>query len=131
MASRAGAFALVIGGSVIAYSAFTKRSVIDTILMRPSPGSISNDGGSPNTQTVAVAGNAYTGGGIRAQVLQYAEQSINSPSGTYEYDENRPYPRNLFGPPTPVKTDCSGWVTLVYKAAGAKDPNNQIGRAHV
>lgn len=132
MASKTGAYALVVGGVVIAYSAVTKRSVIDTLLMRPSPGNISQTESTAAAAAQATSGTMTGGvylagdqavGGLRQAVLQAASQAIDSPNGTYEYDEVRPYPPNLFGPPIPVKTDCSGFVTLCYKYAGAPDPN--------
>jgi len=127
MASKAGAYALVVGGAVIAYSAFTKRSVFDTLTMRHSPGSITSDGttsGSSNGENVSteIDPDTYTGG-VRQAVLEYALQAINEPTGTYEYDKIRPYPSSLFTGSIPRKTDCSGYVTLCYKAAGAADPN--------
>jgi NlpC/P60 family len=128
VASKTGAYVLVVGGVVVAYSAITKRSVIDTILMRPSPGNITSPASGSQNQATGMPGNVQVDpntqvGGIRQAILDAAVQSINEPRGTYYYDEVRPYPGSLYGPPIPVTTDCSGWVTLVYKQAGAMDPN--------
>jgi hypothetical protein len=42
----------------------------------------------------------------------------------FEYAEVRPMPGSLFGKP-PIKTDCSGFATLCYKAANVVDPNGE------
>jgi hypothetical protein len=120
MPDRAGALAIVVGGSVIAYSAFTRRSVIDTLLMKPIPAATSSD-----TDSTASGDNGTTDtvyGGLRGAIVAAAEKAVNEPAGTYTYDEIRPYPPNLYKP-APVTTDCSGFVTLCYKTAGAADPN--------
>lgn len=133
MASKAGAYVAVLAGGIAVYSAFEHKRIIDVLLMRPStlPTTSTNQSGDTSYDTTGQAAtttavsfdpNSYSGG-VRDAVCLAAQQALNEPSGTYEYDEVRPYPSSLFGPPLPVKTDCSGFATLCYKAAGAPDPN--------
>ncbi len=100
------------------YAAFTHKRVIDVLLMRGST--------LPATPTapagVDTVGGVYAGG-VRQMVVDAAVQACNEPEGTYEYDKIRPYPPNLYGPPIPVRTDCSGYAILCYKEGGAPDPN--------
>lgn len=59
--------------------------------------------------------------GIRGRIVAAAQKALAN-RGNYPYAEVRPIPTSLFGTP-PIVTDCSGFVTLCYKAAGAPDPN--------
>lgn len=113
----------------MAYSAFTHKRVIDVLLMRPSTlpqnnstpqgtGGITGTGGS-----VVATGSMTNTTSLRQAICGAAVQAANEPQGTYEYDGVRPYPPNLFGPPTPVKLDCSSFFTLCYKYGRAPDPN--------
>lgn len=134
MASKTGAYVAVLAGGVMAYSAFTHKRIIDVLLMRPST-LPHNDATAQGTSgpSGGAAPTAYTAPGsitsstpLRDSVCSAALQAANEPQGTYQYAEGlgaRPYPPNLFGPPTPVKLDCSSFVTLCYKYAGAPDPN--------
>jgi cell wall-associated NlpC family hydrolase len=65
-------------------------------------------------------------GSTRAGIVAMAEVALSSPVGSFDYEMVRPYPRSLLpaGGQT-VVTDCSGFVILVYKAAGAPDPTNR------
>lgn len=114
MANRVGAYAAVAAGGLIVYSAVTGKKVIDVLLMR----------GSTLSKSPPQAGtNVSADSGSRDAVVQAAQAAVDKGSGSYTYSPTRPYPPNLYGPPLPVKTDCSGFATLCYKEAGCKDPN--------
>lgn len=115
MASKLGAYTAVVAGGIFVYSAVTGRKVIDIIMMRDTGSTATGTG------TGTVPGGATTGG--KQGVVQAAQRAIAAPQSDYVYSATRPYPPNLFGPPLPVKTDCSGFATLCYKAAGLPDPN--------
>lgn len=59
--------------------------------------------------------------GVRAKIVAYCEWGI-AHAADIHYAQKRPIPvaqpRRL-----PLATDCSGFATLAYKAAGAPDPN--------
>jgi cell wall-associated NlpC family hydrolase len=115
MASKLGAYSAVVAGGLFVYSAVTGRKVIDVLLMRDTQ---------PATAGAGSAGPGMTAPrGSREGVVQAAQAAVAKPQSNYVYSATRPYPPNLFGPPLPVKTDCSGFVTLCYKEAGAPDPN--------
>jgi cell wall-associated NlpC family hydrolase len=123
MADDAPAFALVIAGGVFIYAAVNHKRVIDVLLMRPStlPAQTSDPVG---TSTVGDTNTCTTPAGeYGAAIVEVAKEACAQPQGTYEYDQIRPYPSSLFSGPTPRKTDCSGFVILCYKTAGAPDPN--------
>jgi cell wall-associated NlpC family hydrolase len=63
--------------------------------------------------TATVDGNA---------VAAAARRAIQS-RADYRYEQRRPMPNSLFGPPLPIVVDCSAFATLAYKAAQAPDPN--------
>lgn len=60
---------------------------------------------------------------VRARIIQAAELAASYNSSKYDYAEVRPYPRSLFMKGR-VRTDCSGFATLCYRAGGAPDPND-------
>lgn len=64
-----------------------------------------------------------TGSGLPG-VVEAAKRAMEQ-RGRYSYAEVRPIPPSLFPPPGtyPVVTDCSGFITLCFKAAGLPDPN--------
>ena len=127
MPSRFGSYVAVVGGGVIVYSAVTGRRVIDVLLMRQGPNTNPQAAGA--TTPGAAGGSSMSPGmyvatkGSRQGVVQAAQTAVSMPQSDYVYSATRPYPPNLFGPPLPVKTDCSGFATLCYKEAGAPDPN--------
>jgi hypothetical protein len=76
----------------------------------------------PETVTTSVdldTGQVVGGGTQRKRVVEIAKQSLGR-TQDFTYDMIRPIPASLQGR---VKTDCSGFVTLCYKEAGAPDPN--------
>lgn len=56
---------------------------------------------------------------VREKVVLWARWGVQHTEAIH-YAETRPMPAKL---ETPLTTDCSGFVTLCYKAAGAEDPN--------
>lgn len=59
--------------------------------------------------------------GVRAAIVAAGQKAFANRQN-YPYDQFRPIPKSLFGPP-PVLTDCSSFVTLCYQAGDAPDPN--------
>lgn len=55
----------------------------------------------------------------RQRIVKWARWGVNNQS-LIHYGQIRPYPKKLH---LPMTTDCSGFVTLCYKMAGAPDPN--------
>lgn len=84
----------------------------------PDPTSVSTDqatfGGIPQTD------------GSRNAVVQVAEAALRvEQSDHYNYEQIRPYPASLFSASAHSRgIDCSAFATLVYKEAGAPDPND-------
>ncbi len=68
-----------------------------------------------------VLGSHISGGTARERIVEAAKWGLAHKSN-FVYKEVRPMPNSLFGKP-PIVTDCSGFATLCYKAAGVKDPN--------
>ena len=64
------------------------------------------------------------GAGVVEAARRALQRQKNNP-GTYEYSEtyNRSDLESLFTGTLPIYVDCSGFVTLCYKAAGLPDPN--------
>lgn len=104
---------------MVAYAGIKHRRVIDVLTMRQGPST------QTTSPTAAPASDVATGGvgGGKTGVVAAAQQALHMPAGSYEYSETRPYPKYLYGPPQPVKTDCSGFATLCYKQANLPDPN--------
>jgi hypothetical protein len=76
----------------------------------------------PETITTSVdldTGQVVGGGTQRKRAVEIAKQSLGR-TGDFTYAMVRPIPASLSGR---VRTDCSGFVTLCYKEAGAPDPN--------
>ena len=63
-------------------------------------------------------------GGVRARVVEAAEAAL-AKSRSFKYSRVRPMAASLSDPEAYTRTDCSSFVTLCYKAAGAPDPNGQ------
>jgi hypothetical protein len=61
---------------------------------------------------------------IRNQMVSHAEWSIEQ-AASIHYAEIRPMPIHIPVHHLPFTTDCSGFVTLVAKWAGAPDPNGK------
>jgi hypothetical protein len=81
-----------------------------------TPGFVSRAGGGSSANTGPTGA---TGGGARMTVAKIALSQVGA-SG-YIWDEVRPMPRSITT--RPFRSDCSGFATDVYKAAGAADPN--------
>lgn len=64
--------------------------------------------------------------GSRSAVVQIAERAFKEQqTWKYNYEQIRPYPDTLWSKAAHERgIDCSSFVTLVYKEAGAADPNN-------
>lgn len=114
---------VLFGGFVIAgvlvYSAVTDNSIIDVLTGKATGGKGDVDKGGSGTAgaaTGSVGVGSGLGGAAQAAMKAYHQKQ------NYRYAEIRPIPGNLFGNP-PITTDCSGFVTLCYKAAGLPDPN--------
>lgn len=71
----------------------------------------SNDGG----------GGTITGGSKRQRIVAAARDAL-ARKDEFRYAQVRPMPKSLTASGT-KRTDCSGFVTLCYKAAGLPDPN--------
>lgn len=80
-------------------------------------------GGSSSPQTALTASNplgaGQTGPAIRLAAAKLAMSMVGR--SNFKYSATRPYPQSLNT--NPCATDCSGFVTLVYKGVGAPDPN--------
>lgn len=71
----------------------------------------------------AVPGGADTDSAVRSRMMQLAQRAFDR-RVDYVYDQIRPMPAGLFlKNPLPERIDCSAFATLLYKAAGAPDPN--------
>lgn len=70
-------------------------------------------------QGVIGALNSSFGGTARLNAARVAKSMVGR--GNFRYAEVRPMPTSLNA--NPCTTDCSGFVTLIYKAIGAADPN--------
>ena len=108
-----------IGGGVLIYSAVTDNSIIDVLMGRAKKGH-GDVQGSFSSGTSGSGVNSLSTGSM-AEVASAALKAYHQ-KGNYEYDEVRPIPGSLFGPP-PVRIDCSGFYTLCCKWAGLPDPN--------
>lgn len=113
------------------YGLIDGRWLVDTIsqdphsphseieLRRPTP---DKPEPAPRTRTITLSDEEATGG--RAAIVQAAKKALRT-SNRYRYARVRPMPDTLF--PSNfvalILTDCSGFATLCYKAAGAPDPN--------
>jgi hypothetical protein len=73
-----------------------------------------------STQTNIDTGQA-TGSEIRDKIVQIAGRETNRGDAAYVYAQVRPYPSSFSQ--TPIRTDCSGFAEMVYRDAGAPDPN--------
>lgn len=125
MPNQTASFAAVLAGGVFVYSAITHKRIIDVLLNRPSTlpqSSTTTNTNPPNFSGGNPAGSIAT---IRSAIAAAAIMTLSEPAGTYSYAEVRPYPSSLFSGKTPIVTDCSGFATLCYKAAGAPDPNGE------
>lgn len=60
----------------------------------------------------------------RARIVSAARWGVAHQPDVH-YAESRPIPLQAAGtlPRLPLTTDCSGWVTICYRAAAAPDPN--------
>jgi len=67
-----------------------------------------------------IGANAFTLSPIRQRIVAEAALAYNNRS-RFTYAEVRPIPSSWAS--SSVTTDCSGFATLVFKAAGAPDPN--------
>lgn len=67
-------------------------------------------------------GGRITAKGARDAIVKAAQLAASYGPKKYSYGQVRPMPKSLFGKGR-IVTDCSGFVTLCYKAAGVPDPN--------
>lgn len=94
---------------------------------RPNPKitkSVGGVGGSVNAGVQGIGAGVTTFSGVRGKIVSIAMNAANverQKPGSFHYAQIRPIPDSITS--YPVTTDCSGFVTLVYKAAGAPDPN--------
>lgn len=79
----------------------------------------------PAKPKVADAVAAASTNRIRAAIVDFARWACTAPVEPFwHYEQSRPIPVDLGARrKLPIKTDCSGFVTIAYKAAGAPDPN--------
>lgn len=63
-----------------------------------------------------------SGGDLRKRIVEIALREWQDYGGAYPYTQARPYPSSIVNA-RHQGTDCSGFASLVYKAAGAPDPN--------
>lgn len=107
---------------LLVYAGGHNISVTDalrSLLGRAPTGKLGSLSGAPTVSNSSTGGGAGTGDGSRNAVLAAAQSALGYRSG---YSETRPMPANLKDLAT-QPTDCSGFATLCYKAAGAPDPN--------
>lgn len=83
---------------------------------------------SPELRTAGQTVYAPSGGGDNgtvdgAAVVEAAQHAL-AQRDDYRYRQVRPMPASLFSKPFPKYVDCSAFVTLLYKAANAPDPND-------
>lgn len=74
--------------------------------------------------TVVIGGKVRDMKHVRDRIVAAAYRGLREADRLY-YKERRPIPRSMWtnNAPGRCETDCSGFATLVYKAAGAPDPN--------
>jgi len=99
-------------------------------LVRPAP---AKKEPAPNTSTTRQTETLPEAGTIRESIVAAARKALDKygpgAQNIYRYQQKRPMPPTLFpksleqAGPTLVFLDCSAFVTLCYKAAGANDPN--------
>lgn len=63
---------------------------------------------------------------IRANIIQ-AARNLYAHRLAIGYSQDRPYAEYVMGGAIPSRLDCSGFTSTCYHAAGAKNPNYQIG----
>lgn len=97
-------------------------------LRRPAP---KKKEPAPNTNTRVLTETRPEAGSAREAIVAAARKALKLKSN-YFYVQKRPMHDSLFenevpagtaGPAEPMGIDCSEFATLVYKAAGVKDPN--------
>lgn len=100
-------------------------------LVRPAP--VKKEP-APDTNTVQLTETRPEAGSIREAIVAAARKALDKygpgAQNVYRYRQSRPMPDTIFpksleqfGPHPVIYIDCSAFVTLVYKAAGAPDPN--------
>lgn len=62
-------------------------------------------------------------GTVRGQIVEIAKKQLARAGKDIHYSHARPIPTSFSV--SPISTDCSGFVTMVYREAGAPDPNGQ------
>jgi hypothetical protein len=84
--------------------------------------------GTKNTTTTILTSGSTVSGPIRQKILQIAQQAVALKAANYSaymYDNQGDrfnYGRGVLAGPYPRTFDCSGFVTSVYRDAGAPDP---------
>jgi hypothetical protein len=87
-------------------------------LLEPPASSQANQSGMPTSGTTGPTNS----GDMRKRIMSVWGRVY--PLGSrYAYEQTRPYPPSLFGTAAERSLDCSAFVTLIYKEAGAPDPN--------
>lgn len=103
---------------------------VDITLHRPAP---ARKEPAPGTHTVTTSETTPESGSVRAAIIAAARKARKQ-SALYRYRQVRPMPKTLFPKQHGlvenfedafVYIDCSAFVTLAYKAAGAPDPNGR------
>lgn len=118
---------VVLFALLLLYSGKNNISVTDSLrqLLGRSPrGHLGSLSGAPqvtnsNGDSVNGGSGSGTGNGSGAAIVAAAQSALGYRSG---YSQARPFPKDLTDCVL-TPTDCSGFATLCYKAAGAPDPN--------
>jgi cell wall-associated NlpC family hydrolase len=115
---------MIIGGftaaAVLIYAAISDSTIWEVLTggTKPIDDSGSDSGATDGTQST-VPSSAGGDTALRAAVVDAAVAALSITSG---YSNVRPIPSSLQAAES-TPTDCSGFVTLCYKEAGAPDPN--------
>lgn len=96
----------------------TEESVL--LCRRPSP---KGKEPAPETEKVTQTETTPETGSVRGNIITACERAYKR-RGKYHYRQTRPYPDSLFSAGDKY-IDCSSFATLVYKSAGANDPNGR------
>lgn len=85
----------------------------------PAPEQVTRSG---EQDSSVVSGGLVQNGNVRDAIVAAAKHALELGPSKYHYAQVRPIPRSMFQAGR-IVTDCSGFATLCYKAAGAGDPN--------
>jgi hypothetical protein len=91
--------------------------------LEPAAGIVTRSVSGDTGNDVSFTGGRLRGGTIRDRIVAAAEKA-HAHVNSYHYAQARPMAKSLFSQEAYRKgIDCSEFVTLCYKAAGARDPN--------